>query len=276
MNTNEFLSKLNDRLYFLPKMEADNLLDYYKEIIEERLENGQSEAQAIESLGNIDDLVDQLIDSYGLDRRHFDINLQEKSYTCSNPKIRRIDLENTKLNLEILPGDSQITFDYYSCDLYDYSIRESGDTLKIAYVSKSGKISDWLKNNEATIRLSLPKGLDSLDINNISGDIKIRDLDLREYLCISTISGNISADSLKAEKVIIDTIIGNLNLLKTDTIKLDIDNIEANVNLQLSEGKEDYHTEITGLLTSKDENKDSKRHVLVNTIVGKTRISYLR
>ena len=36
MNTNEFLSKLNDRLYFLPKKEADNLLDYYKENGEKR------------------------------------------------------------------------------------------------------------------------------------------------------------------------------------------------------------------------------------------------
>ncbi len=54
---NEFLEKLKKSLEHLPFAEVDRALSYYRESLEDKLEDGLTEKEAVESFGDIDTIV---------------------------------------------------------------------------------------------------------------------------------------------------------------------------------------------------------------------------
>lgn len=63
MNKQEFLSVLQRRLKSLPKQECQKMLDYYAEMIEDRMEEGMSEESAVQDLGNVEMIASQILAS---------------------------------------------------------------------------------------------------------------------------------------------------------------------------------------------------------------------
>ncbi len=62
MNKQEFLLKLSEGLSDLPREEIGERLSFYSEMIDDRVEEGLSEAEAVEEIGQIDNIVSQIID----------------------------------------------------------------------------------------------------------------------------------------------------------------------------------------------------------------------
>lgn len=56
MTKSEFTRELKSRISHLPKSERKKILQYYYEMISERMDEGMSEARAIEALGSLDEL----------------------------------------------------------------------------------------------------------------------------------------------------------------------------------------------------------------------------
>ncbi len=56
MNKNEFTRELKSKINHLPKAERRKILQYYYEMISERMDDGMTEAEAIDALGNLDEL----------------------------------------------------------------------------------------------------------------------------------------------------------------------------------------------------------------------------
>lgn len=61
MNKREFLNALESRLSGLPEDDARHWLDYYAEMIDDRVEDGMSEEAAVSDLGGIDSVVSSII-----------------------------------------------------------------------------------------------------------------------------------------------------------------------------------------------------------------------
>lgn len=57
MTKNEFTRTLKSKINHLPKSERRKILQYYYEMISERMEDGMTEAEAIDALGDIDELL---------------------------------------------------------------------------------------------------------------------------------------------------------------------------------------------------------------------------
>ena len=57
MKRNEFLSKLKERLWALPEADKQCSLDYYSEMIDDRMEDGLSEEEAVAAIGDLDEIV---------------------------------------------------------------------------------------------------------------------------------------------------------------------------------------------------------------------------
>lgn len=66
MNKKEFLQKLSERLAGLPEEDVKKSVDYYDEIIDDRIEDGLSEAEAVEALGSLDEIVKQILSDTSL------------------------------------------------------------------------------------------------------------------------------------------------------------------------------------------------------------------
>ena len=61
MNKQEFLDRLRKGLAGLPKEDTEERLTFYAEMIDDRMEEGCSEEQAVSAVGAIDDIVAQIV-----------------------------------------------------------------------------------------------------------------------------------------------------------------------------------------------------------------------
>lgn len=61
MNKQTFLSELRKRLAGLPKKELDERLAFYSEAIDDRIEDGLTEEQAVAGIGSLDEVVEQIM-----------------------------------------------------------------------------------------------------------------------------------------------------------------------------------------------------------------------
>lgn len=60
MTKNEFIKNLSDMLSGLDETDIQKSIEFYSEIIDDSIEDGVSEDEAIEALGNINDVVEQI------------------------------------------------------------------------------------------------------------------------------------------------------------------------------------------------------------------------
>ena len=68
MNKQEFLARLREGLSGLPPEDAEGRLSFYSEMLDDRMEEGLSEEEAVAGLGSIDDIVSQTIADIPLPR----------------------------------------------------------------------------------------------------------------------------------------------------------------------------------------------------------------
>ena len=61
MNKQEFLEALRQKLAGLPQEDRDERLNFYSEMIDDRMEEGLSEEEAVADVGSVDDVVTQII-----------------------------------------------------------------------------------------------------------------------------------------------------------------------------------------------------------------------
>lgn len=61
MNKQEFLARLRQGLAGLPQDEIEERLAFYSEMIDDRMEEGLSEEQAVEEIGDVEEIISQII-----------------------------------------------------------------------------------------------------------------------------------------------------------------------------------------------------------------------
>lgn len=64
MKKEEFLKKLRKRLDILEEHEVEDILSEYEEYIDEKIENGSTEEEAVSSFGDVNELADELLKAY--------------------------------------------------------------------------------------------------------------------------------------------------------------------------------------------------------------------
>lgn len=68
MKKEEFLSALQERLAGLPPEDIRKSVDYYREMIEDRMEDGMSEEDAVAAVGTLDEVVSQILSDMPLSK----------------------------------------------------------------------------------------------------------------------------------------------------------------------------------------------------------------
>ncbi len=66
MNKNEFLATLREHLSGLPEDDINKSIDFYGEMIDDRVEDGMSEAEAVADLGSVEDIISQILSEVSL------------------------------------------------------------------------------------------------------------------------------------------------------------------------------------------------------------------
>lgn len=68
MKKREFLVELRRRLRGIPKNELEESIKFYEEAIDDRVEDGLSEKEAVNALGSMDDIVDEIMSNTSLSK----------------------------------------------------------------------------------------------------------------------------------------------------------------------------------------------------------------
>lgn len=66
MNKEDFLKKLTDELTHIPPVEIVKAIGYYKESIEDRVDDGMTEEEAVRSLGSFEEIIKNIEDEVSL------------------------------------------------------------------------------------------------------------------------------------------------------------------------------------------------------------------
>ena len=66
MNKREFIKKLKEMLSDLPEKEINERIEFYSEMIDDRIEDGLTEEQAIKDIGTVEEVSKQIIDEIPL------------------------------------------------------------------------------------------------------------------------------------------------------------------------------------------------------------------
>jgi len=61
MNKLDFVLQLTEKLNFLPFDEVEERVDFYAEMIDDRMEEGLSEEEAVREIGDLDGIVAQIL-----------------------------------------------------------------------------------------------------------------------------------------------------------------------------------------------------------------------
>lgn len=70
MNKEKFLTELGKRLSILNEKEKQDIINEYKDTIEEKIKHGQKEADAVKDFGDMDELVDEILSAYKIDPKY--------------------------------------------------------------------------------------------------------------------------------------------------------------------------------------------------------------
>ncbi len=68
----EFLKKLEERLLILNSSERKDIIDEYKDTINEKIKHGQTEVEAINDFGDIDELVEGILSAYKINPEYYE------------------------------------------------------------------------------------------------------------------------------------------------------------------------------------------------------------
>lgn len=68
MTKTEFLDELKSRLSGLPQSELEERLLYFREMIDDRMEDGLSEEEAVSDIGSVEEIVDQIMEEIPLSK----------------------------------------------------------------------------------------------------------------------------------------------------------------------------------------------------------------
>lgn len=64
MTKQEFLTALREALAGLPPSDVEERADFYTEMIDDRMEDGSSEKEAVAAIGSVEEIVLQIVDEY--------------------------------------------------------------------------------------------------------------------------------------------------------------------------------------------------------------------
>ena len=94
MNKLEFLSKLKTLLASGNEVETDKTIKYYDEILSDLIEDGISESDAVLKLGNINDIVDEILSDKENKNQSYD-KLDNRKTIVNNTYVKRSKSSST-------------------------------------------------------------------------------------------------------------------------------------------------------------------------------------
>lgn len=227
MNKEQFLSSLSNHLDTLPDDERQRILEYYGEIIDDSIERGMGESEAVDSLGSIDAIVHDILgnESSKTDEfPHFSSALVP--ITATHEPLHSIFIKDPSADIKIRPctaSDGSCNIDFFPAECKDdYHISNEDGILSIRRIKplkKRPKISRNFglfqisveENCKLTVNLPIAE-LRKLTIEGLNGDIDCNGVKNCAEIDVQATSGNIKFEEIECQTLSAQNFKGDLSL----------------------------------------------------------------
>lgn len=233
MNRQEYMAALEKALAPYDDELRKEIMDDFEDHFVYGLRSGHSEEEIITSLGSIDEVL------RNIDEPIVHVEKEKQQSLVKSTSIRNVvvDTQGAGVDINIIQSsDQDVHYEYEQSSSY-FNTRQSDinvnriikeDTLYI--MLDKGSNDNKLINLflAGSLSVSVPKGIASLKIIGKQGDIDIIDLDIG-HLEASTISGDISLNSIKTIKTMLQTTNGDIDIddcvgdITTKTVNGDVE-----------------------------------------------------
>ena len=161
MTKQEFLDKLEAGL--AGTNEEEQVLEFYREMIADRVEDGMSEEEAVAQVGTVEEILASCVQS---------VTVVPRQNTEQTGEIRRVVIREREFDIQILPTEEPC-YRLEGQDRYHEVCLENG-TLRILR-NKEPLPRRLFSSQSGEMTLYLPRGCyESLDITTASGNMEIQ------------------------------------------------------------------------------------------------------
>ena len=292
----EYLYRLKKALNKRNVPETDDILQYFEEIINDRVEQGESLEEVLNDLGE----PEQIVKAFGgkeetKEKERYDESSRHGHFVYYG--IRTVKIDTQSFDFKILPSGSEETILEYDSDDDSLMHDQIGDTLGIEQDFPYGQGVGILKKmfhgsfsgGDAT--LHVPDGCNII-FNNVSGDVEMEGLRLNK-LDLDVVSGDIEMEDVTSERMKVNTVSGDVDMddvcvgqtLKIEAVNGDVDaghisckdvginTVNGDIELGLNAYRDQVQYKVTSLFHEKTSgNSDCEYKLRIDTVNGE--ISY--
>lgn len=211
MKKNEFNNQLKKRLHKLSEDEQNSLIEYFDELIDDKMQNENiDEDAAVKSLGNIDDIAEYCCDEIPSDKekKNYSKNDYDTIFNesgdiktiCEKKEVHSLLLDITSDSVELIKSiDGIFNIEYLDSDKceYEYSYNDG----KVIFEQKPKFFLKRFFNfsfEKPPILIYIPEGLDgTIELKTKSGSITNKNCPIdAEKLIITILSGEINLNNV--------------------------------------------------------------------------------
>ena len=246
MKSNEFLNELKAHLSGIPDDEQNIIIEYFSEIISDKIDDGQNEEQIISALGSPESIAKTVVEDYREDKnnvqseksnRHFE--KIEKEYEPCNINSINVDITNSTVVLKQSDNDN-IKITYFTNKYCPKKIEniDGNITLENDIASRKNfmkqivrNIFIWTVHDLKTI-IEIPNKCTNLKFNIHTGNAKVFiDNITSKSIDIKTSNGKIDISNVTCNEVLLHTSNGVISADNTDIKDFNAKTSNGKINL---------------------------------------------
>lgn len=104
MNKDSFIKSLGERLDILNQKEKNDILNEYRQHIENKIDEGFSEEDAVKNLGSVEDISREILEAYSVDPDYFKKNKRINLSDEINDGVEKIKKKIKDVNIDSVKG----------------------------------------------------------------------------------------------------------------------------------------------------------------------------
>ncbi len=260
MNKQEFLKELTNKLTNVPQNEKTRIVEYYNECIDDMIEDGMSETEAINNLGDIDEIIKNIEIELPKIKKSIKSSRVEKTYTFKN-NYKTLNIIDINIPIHLYKSkDEDIHIKVFESDKDNYSIFENlkdENSLNICFDNKRGFFENILEifdfgKNKFTTEVYLPKS-NEIDINiktenggvqindisannvkvkNTNGQIKVSKVQSKENIKIVNKNGKLDISEIDCTDLLVENGNGKLEICDVRVNEMFVKNVNGKVEIK--------------------------------------------
>ena len=255
MKKDEFFAQLRTAFAGMDEELLTDILGDYENHFKEGIENGKSEEEICEELGNVEEIRQAFLDE---NPAAMTINVNSNSDAVGNsdiynrfyPGIQRVNAQLTDADIEIKKSNTNEVELSVTGGLADdmealketLRVSASVGTLSIQQEKKAGISVSYAASRlfglkvgkysaGIAIHIAVPEQFEKIKVKNISGDIKTNNSSAKTLL-IHTGSGDVGVEECQADELFASSISGDVNVIACKADKMDVVSISGDIKAE--------------------------------------------